>query len=227
MSEEKSARTYNVVTSIMTANDRLAGENRRRFAEAGVCVIDVIGSPGAGKTALIEETLSRLSASYRIGVIAADIATSCDAERLSRFGVPTVQIQTEGFGGACHLEAGTLKQALGQISLPPLDLLFIENVGNLVCPAEFDLGQSARVAVFSVTEGEEKPLKYPLAFRVSNMVVLSKTDLLPHLEYDLEAVRANLRRINGAIPVAEVSARTGEGLDCWIEWVAGLIEKKA
>jgi len=226
MSEEKRTRTYSVITSITTANDRLASENRRHFAEAGVCVIDVIGTPGAGKTTLIEETLSWLSASHRIGVIVADIATSCDAERLSGFDVPTVQIQTEGFGGACHLEAGTLKHALDQISLSRLDILFIENVGNLVCPAEFDLGQSARVAMFSVTEGEEKPLKYPLAFRVSDMVVLSKTDLLPHLEYDMEAARANLHRINGAIPVAEVSARTGEGLDGWIEWVEGLIEKK-
>ncbi len=225
MRDEAGPGKYSVVTSILQANDRLAEENRRRFAEAGVCVIDVIGSPGSGKTALIEETISRLGATLRVGVIAADIATSCDAERISRFGVPTVQIQTEGFGGACHLEAGTLKQALDRISLSDLDLLFIENVGNLVCPAEFDLGQTARVAVLSVTEGEEKPLKYPLAFRVSDLAVLSKTDLLPHLKFDLDAARANLRKINGAIPLAELSAQTGEGFDGWVEWVRGVAGK--
>jgi hydrogenase nickel incorporation protein HypB len=226
MSDGTDTRKYSVVTSILKANDRLAAENRRRFAEAGVCAIDVIGSPGAGKTALIEETISRLTATLRIGVVTADIATSFDAERLSRFGVPTVQIQTEGFGGACHLEAGTLKQALDRISLPQTDILIIENVGNLVCPAEFDLGHTARVAVLSVTEGEEKPLKYPLAFRVSDMVVLSKIDLLPHLKFDMEAARANLRRINGTVPLAELSAQTGAGFDRWVEWVRELVEKK-
>jgi hydrogenase nickel incorporation protein HypB len=197
----------------------VAAENRRRFADAGVRVIDVMGGPGAGKTTLLEATLPRLSAGVRVGAIVGDIATTRDAERLARADIPVVQVTTESFGGSCHLEASTIRQALDQLPLEELDLLFVENVGNLVCPAEFDLGQHARAVVLSVTEGEDKPLKYPLAFRTADLVVVGKVDLLPHLDLDLEGLRGNLRRIVAGGRWIELSARSGTGLDAWLDWV--------
>jgi hydrogenase nickel incorporation protein HypB len=197
----------------------LAEENRERFRAAAVAVIDIIGSPGAGKTALLEATLPRLAREMAVGVIVGDISTTRDAERIAATGVPVVQITTDAFGGACHLEASTIRQALDHVSLEKLDLLFVENVGNLVCPAEFDLGQDRRAVVLSVTEGEDKPLKYPLAFREASVVVVSKIDLLPHLTYDMAALRANLKQIQPGREWCELSARTGEGMDAWLEWI--------
>ncbi len=218
--EPKSDTTrISVVTRILKANDRVAEENRRRFRDAGVTVIDLIGSPGAGKTALLEATLARLAPSVRAAVVAGDIATTHDAERLARAGVPAVQITTESFGGACHLEASTLRQALDRLDLASLDLLFVENVGNLVCPAEFDLGQGARVVLLSVTEGEDKPVKYPLAFRTADLVIVNKIDLLPHLRVSVEVLRKNLRRVRPDGRWLELSAETGAGLDGWMEWI--------
>jgi len=208
-----------IVTNILEANDRVADDNRRQFADAGVFVVDIMGSPGAGKTALLEATIEALLGDLRMAVVVGDITTTRDAERLARKGVPAVQITTESFGGACHLEASTLRQALDQIDLDQLDVLFVENVGNLVCPAEFDIGQRQRVVVHAVTEGEDKPLKYPLAFRQADLVVINKIDLLPHLDYDVVALRDNLQRVNPSVQWFELSARSGQNMAGWLDWV--------
>jgi hydrogenase nickel incorporation protein HypB len=215
----ESGKRINVVTKILAANDRVAEENRRRFAELGLRVVNIISSPGAGKTALLEATLSRIGRDRKIGVIVGDIATTRDAERIAKFGVPVVQITTETFGGSCHLEASTIRQALDEIALEELDLLFVENVGNLVCPAEFDLGEQAKVSVLSVTEGEDKPLKYPLAFQMASLVILSKIDLVPHLRMDIDALRANVRQVNPKVRCIELSSQTGEGFEAWLDWL--------
>jgi len=217
-------KRISVVTDILNANQRVAQENRKRFSGAGVCVIDLIGSPGSGKTALLEATIPLISDQLRIGVIEGDMSTSLDAERIASCNVPVVQITTNSFGGACHLEASTIRQALDDMALEDLDLLFVENVGNLVCPAEFDIGQNERVLVFSVAEGEDKPLKYPLAFREADLVVVNKMDLVPHLSTDLPAIRGNLKQINPQLEWKEVSARVGSGVDTWVEWVCSAVK---
>lgn len=211
----------NVVTRILAANDRVAEENRKRFAAAKVKVINLISSPGAGKTALLEATLGKLKGKKKIAVIVGDIATTKDAERIAKYDVPVVQITTESFGGSCHLEASTIRQALDSIPLDGLDVLVVENVGNLVCPAEFDLGEQAKVSMLSVTEGEDKPLKYPLAFQVADLVILSKVDLVPHLRVDMDALRANVRTVNPKARVMELSSQSGQGFDAWLEWLQG------
>ncbi|HQP34755.1 MAG TPA: hydrogenase nickel incorporation protein HypB [Polyangiaceae bacterium] len=208
------------MTRILAANDRVAEENRKRFADAKVKVINLISSPGAGKTALLEATLGRLKGSKKIAVIVGDIATTKDAERIARYDVPVVQITTESFGGSCHLEASTIRQALDDIPLRGLDVLVVENVGNLVCPAEFDLGEHAKVSMLSVTEGEDKPLKYPLAFQVADLVILSKVDLVPHLKIDMDALRANVRQVNPKARIIELSSQSGQGFDAWIDWLS-------
>lgn len=211
-------RRIGVVTNILAANDRVAEENRRRFAKAGVCVVNLISSPGAGKTTLLEHTIPALR-DLRVGVIVGDIATTRDAERIAVHDVPVVQITTETFGGSCHLEASTIRQALDQIDVDNLDLLFVENVGNLVCPAEFDLGEHAKVALLSVTEGEDKPLKYPLAFQVSSLAIISKVDLVPHLRFDLDLLRSHLDRVNPKLPRVELSVESRQGMDTWLGWL--------
>ena len=218
----ESGKRINVVTKILAANDRVAEENRRRFSELGLRVVNLISSPGAGKTALLEATLARLHGKRRVGVIVGDIATTKDAERIAKHDVPVVQITTESFGGSCHLEASTIRQALDELPLKDLELLFVENVGNLVCPAEFDLGEHAKVSMLSVTEGEDKPLKYPLAFQVASLVIISKIDLAPHLRFDNEALRANIRQVNPRVPFLELSAQTLEGFDAWLSWLGSV-----
>lgn len=225
MDTKQKGRRISVVTGILEANDRVADENRRMFARTGTCVIDLVGSPGAGKTALLEATLPALAGDARVGVIAGDVETTLDAQRISVFDVPVVQATTGAFGGACHLEASAVRQAADQLGTDGLNLVFIENVGNLVCPAEFDIGQGARVVVLSVTEGEDKPLKYPLAFNTADFVVINKTDLLPHLDMDMIALRRNLRKANPRLNWAELSARTGDGLDSWIAWIRETMRK--
>jgi hydrogenase nickel incorporation protein HypB len=215
-----------IVTRVLAANDRLAEELRRLFASSHVTAVDVMGSPGSGKTLLLEATMPRLACKLRCAAIVGDIATALDATRLARHGVPVVQIETESFGGACHLEASTVAEAVRRLDLDGLDLVFIENVGNLVCPAEFDLGHDARVVVLSVTEGEDKPLKYPLAFREASVVVIGKTDLVPHLDIEMDAIRASLGRVNPSVEVFELSARSGEGMDAWISWLENTCSKK-
>ena len=225
MQEGASVKRVGLVTRILEANDRIAAANRERFDLARLSVIDVMGSPGAGKTTLLESTISRLAGKLRAGVIVGDIATTRDADRLAAHGIPAIQITTETFGGACHLEASAIAAALDQLDMESLDVLFVENVGNLVCPAEFDLGQHARVVVLSVAEGEDKPLKYPLAFQTADLVVLDKTDLLPYLTYDLAALRDNLRRVKPEGEHLELSARTGEGVDGWVSWICDRVAK--
>jgi hydrogenase nickel incorporation protein HypB len=212
-------RRIPVITRILDANDRVADENRRRFAEARVWVVNLVSSPGAGKTTLLEHTLPALAPSLAVGVIVGDIATTRDAERLAVHDVPVVQITTESFGGSCHLEASTIRQALDALDLASLDVLFVENVGNLVCPAEFDLGEHAKVALLSVTEGEDKPLKYPLAFQVADLAVVTKMDLVPHLHYDLDVMRGFMDRVNPRLRRVEVSTYTGQGMEAWLDWV--------
>ena len=208
-----------VVTRILEANERLAEENRKKFTEAGVFVINLMGAPGAGKTTLLERTIRELKERTRIGVIEGDIEGSDDAERIHAAGVPVVQINT---GGACHLDANMISEALDDVPLRELDLLVIENVGNLVCPAEFKVGEDLKAMVLSITEGHDKPLKYPLMFRESSALVLNKIDLLPHMDVDVAKIRNDARSLNPSIEIFEVSCKTGEGLDRWTEWLSGL-----
>ncbi len=212
-----------IVTRVLKANDRVAEQNKHRFAEANVVAIDLMGSPGSGKTALLEATIPLLATDLRVGVIEGDISTSRDAERIAALDIPVVQITTESFGGSCHLEASTVGQALDEMPLTDIDLLFIENVGNLVCPAEFDIGQHARVLVSSITEGEDKPLKYPLAFREADLVIFNKVDLAPYLNPDMDALRSNLERVHPNVPVIELSARNKTGLEPWIAWIRNAV----
>jgi len=219
---ETGAQRVEVLEAIFGENDRVAAANRSDFAAAGVRVVNVMSSPGAGKTTLLRETLVRLQGRTRIGIIEGDIETSIDADRLEGLGASIALVNTgEGFGGECHLDAPMVRSALPRVPLAELDVLFIENVGNLVCPAEFDVGEHARAMVYSPTEGEEKPLKYPIMFRTADVVVVNKVDLLPYLDVDMDLFRRNLAAVNPAARVLEVSAKTGEGVDAWVDWVLG------
>jgi hydrogenase nickel incorporation protein HypB len=217
-----------VLERIFDENDRIAAANRADLAAAGVFAINLMSSPGAGKTALLRETLARLAGKVRIGVVEGDIETSLDADRLAGFGAVIELVNTgNGFGGECHLDAPMVRRALTRLPLGELDLLLIENVGNLVCPAEFDTGEQLRVMVYAVTEGEEKPLKYPVMFRSADLVLINKVDLLPHLDLDLALFQANLRRINPAVRTLEISARTGLGIDDWCGWLLDRVQDRA
>ena len=212
-----------VLERIFAENDKTAAANRRDFDDAGLTAVNLMSSPGAGKTTLLRETLRRLHDRLRIGIIEGDIETSIDADRLSGFGAAVSLINTaNGFGGECHLDATMVRSALPRLPLAHLDLLVIENVGNLVCPAEFDVGAHASAMVYSITEGEEKPLKYPVMFRSAELVIVNKLDLIPHLDYDLPTFYANLRAVNPGVAVIETSARTGSGIDEWCDWLADL-----
>jgi len=201
-------------------NDRLAAANRADFDAAGVRVVNLMSSPGAGKTLLLRRTLQRLAGRVRTGIVEGDIETSLDADRLAGFGAQVALVNTgQGFGGECHLDAPMVRSALPRLRLADLDLLVVENVGNLVCPAEFDVGEHARAMVYAVTEGEDKPLKYPVMFRAVDVVVVNKVDLLPHLDFDLDLFLANLRQVNPRAGVVQLSARTGEGVDAWCDWL--------
>lgn len=211
-----------VYRDLMGANERWAGETRRVLRNHRICMFNLIGSPGSGKTTLLEEMAEPVRDRLRLAVLEGDIETTRDAERLHALDVTVSQLLS---GGACHLEAKLVHEALKDFDLEGLDLIFVENVGNMVCPAEFDIGEYAKVAVLSITEGEDKPLKYPLLYREAKAAVLTKTDLLPYLDFDLEACRENIRRVNGNLPVFSLSARTGEGLASWISWVVGRCER--
>lgn len=215
-----------VVRKVLDVNERMAQQNREYFTKQGIYVLNVMSSPGSGKTTLLEKTLARISPEFKSAVIVGDICTTNDAERLSKTGVPVVQVNTDEFGGDCHLAAHVIEKAAGQLDLNGIDLLFVENVGNLVCPAEFDIGENARVVVISVAEGEDKPLKYPLMFRVCDAAVLNKIDLLPYLDYDRDAVLKNIEKIHPGMPVFEISATKGIGFEPWIKWLRNQMNRK-
>lgn len=209
-----------VLETILAENDRVAGANRADFATAGVTTVNLMSSPGAGKTTLLKASIPRLTGRARVGVLEGDIATSLDADELEGLGAHVSLVNTsEGFGGECHLDATMVRSGLGRLPLDQLDLLVIENVGNLVCPAEFDVGQQSRAMVYAITEGEEKPRKYPVMFRACDVVVVNKIDLLPHLDFDLDAFYDNLRAVNPTAHTIETSARTGDGIDEWCDWL--------
>jgi hydrogenase nickel incorporation protein HypB len=201
---------------VLSENDRIAAELRARFREHGVLCLNLISSPGAGKTTLLERTLECFPKSERVAVLTGDIQTDNDARRLMRFGFPVRQITT---AGACHLDARMVERALTGWRLDELKLLFIENVGNLVCPASYDLGEATKVVVLSVAEGDDKPLKYPAIFFRAELLVLSKTDLLPHVPFNLASARENALRVHPGMEILEVSSVTGEGLESWREWL--------
>jgi hydrogenase nickel incorporation protein HypB len=209
-----------VLEGVLDANDALAEANRERFDAAGTYVVNMMSSPGAGKTALLERTLDRMRGRLRLGVLEGDVQTTLDADRLARFHVPLVQVNTDpGFGGECHLDANMVRSGLAELPLEEIDTLVIENVGNLVCPAEFKVGEDARVMVYAVTEGEEKPLKYPLMFRSADLVLVNKVDLLEHLDFDLEQFLGNLNTVNPGVERILTSARTGQGVVEWCSWL--------
>jgi hydrogenase nickel incorporation protein HypB len=209
-----------VVEDALDANDTIARANRDDFDRHGVAVVNLMSAPGAGKTALLERALDDLPG-VRAGVLEGDVAGSFDADRLSLLHIPVAQLNTgAGFGGECHLDANMVRTALPSLPLEQIDLLVIENVGNLVCPAEFRVGEDARIMVCSVAEGEDKPLKYPLMFRACELVIVNKIDLLPHLEADVERLLGNVEAVNPGVRHMLVSARTGEGVDAFREWLA-------
>ncbi len=210
-----------VVTNILEANDRIAAENKKIFDEAEVYVMNIMSGPGAGKTSLLERTIKEFSGRIKIGVIEGDIAGSDDAERIEKLGVPVIQINT---GGGCHLDANMIREVTDDLPLKDLDLLIIENVGNLVCPAEFKLGEDMKVMLLSIAEGHDKPLKYPLMFQESSALILNKIDLLPYTNVDLEKIRKDSLSLNPNLKIFEVSCKTGEGIKDWTDWVESIVK---
>jgi len=215
-----------VVEDALDANNTIARANRDDFDRHGVTVVNLMSAPGAGKTTLLERALRDLEG-VRVGVLEGDVQGSLDADRLASLHVPVVQLNTgNGFGGECHLDANMVRSAMPSLPLEDIDLLIVENVGNLVCPAEFRIGEDARVMVSSVAEGEDKPLKYPLMFRACELVVLNKIDLLPHLDFDLEKWAQRLQAVHPGVHTLLVSARTGEGVEAFRDWLAALPERR-
>jgi hydrogenase nickel incorporation protein HypB len=212
-----------VVRNILEVNDRIAYEHRDLFRQNNVLVLNVMSSPGAGKTTLLEKTIRDLKENLRIGVIEGDIQTSADAERITGAGAAAVQINTDG---ACHLDGNMIRAALNAINLKETDLLFIENVGNLVCPAEFDLGEDFKVMILSVTEGDDKPEKYPLMFHQASVLLINKIDLLPYVNCDTHKVRESVLKINPKMTIFEISCQTEEGLDNWFQWISERVQRE-
>jgi hydrogenase nickel incorporation protein HypB len=207
----------------LAASEEQAEKLRSRFADQKTLVVNLISSPGSGKTTLLETTVGRLTDEHRLAVIEGDVATERDADRIRALGIPAHQVLT---GGACHLDARQIESALGATSLLPADILFIENVGNLICPTTYDLGEDFKVAVLSVTEGDDKPFKYPAIFSRAEVTVISKADLLPHVPFDLAAVREYVSSLNPAGTIVVLSSTTGDGIDEWCELLLGRLEAK-
>ena len=215
MSEQATPSRVPVVEKLLTANEQVAADNRDYFAARHVMVINIMASPGAGKTTLLMATIDALP-ERRIGVIEGDVASQVDAEKIAETGTPVVQINT---GGACHLDAPMVRHALPALPLDDLEMVFVENVGNLICPVSFDLGQSYNVGLLSVPEGDDKPYKYPAIFEAVDLVVVTKSDLLPYLDFDLEAFTKLVHGLNPDAPVLCLSAKTGEGMRDWVQWL--------
>ena len=205
-----------VVRDILEANDRIAQQNRDLFDENRLLVINLMSSPGAGKTSLLERSISALKKDLNIGVIEGDIQSSQDAERIAQTGIPVVQINT---GGACHLDGNMIRDTFGEFSFKDLDLLVVENVGNLVCPAEFKVGEDFKTMILSVTEGDDKPAKYPLMFHESSVLLINKIDLLPYVDCSVEKIKEDALKINPDLAIFEISCKTGEGLEDWYDWI--------
>ena len=201
---------------VLSENDRIAAELRERFRQNNVLVVNLISSPGSGKTTLLEKTLEALPRTERVAVLTGDIQTENDANRLKRFGFPTKQITT---GGTCHLDARMIDKHLADWRLDDLNILFIENVGNLVCPSSYDLGEAAKIVLLSVTEGEDKPLKYPSIFFKSELVIITKTDLLPYVQFDIAKAEENARKVHPGVEIVRVSCTAGNGLQEWLQWL--------
>jgi hydrogenase nickel incorporation protein HypB len=212
-----------IAQNILAANETIAQEIRQALTAYGIRTINIMSSPGAGKTTLLERTIEWLRGQLSIGVIEGDVETTADAERIEAAGAETVQINTRG---ACHLEAHMIRAALKEIDLAHIGLLFIENIGNLVCPSAWDLGEDMRVVVISTTEGDDKPAKYPHMFAASQIMVVNKLDLLPYLDFDLEKAKRQALAINPRLRIFEVSCRTGMGLDNWCEWLLAFADGK-
>ena len=214
-----------VVEDALDANNTIARANRDDFDRADVAVVNLMSAPGAGKTTLLERSLPIL-AGVRAGVLEGDVQGSMDADRIAAVHVPVAQLNTDaGFGGECHLDANMVRSAMPALPLDEIDLLVIENVGNLVCPAEFRVGEDARAMVTSVTEGEDKPLKYPLMFRACELVVINKIDLLPHVDFDMDRYLRHLEAVHPGVETMQLSARTGEGVDAFREWLERVPER--
>ena len=221
--EKASPAKIPVLENILSANERLAAENARVFSGTGVLAVNVMASPGAGKTSLIVQTINTLGDRTRIGVIEGDIASRVDADTIEALGIPVVQINT---GGTCHLDANMVQGALDQLPLDDLDLLFIENVGNLICPSDFALGEALKVMIASIPEGDDKPYKYPAMFAAVDAIVINKIDLLPYVDFDLEGFRKLVVGLNADVQVFEVSCKTGEGIETWADWLASVTAEK-
>jgi hydrogenase nickel incorporation protein HypB len=216
-----------IVEDALDANNTIARANREDFDRHHVSVVNLMSAPGAGKTTLLERALAEPLRDIRVGVLEGDVQGSLDADRLASLHIPVTQLNTDsGFGGECHLDANMVRSALPALPLHEIDLLVIENVGNLVCPAEFRVGEDIRAMVCSVTEGEDKPLKYPLMFRTCELVVINKLDLLPHLEFDLDKFHYHLDQVHPGVERMLVSARTGEGVDAWREWLLAVAQRE-
>ncbi|MCL0062234.1 hydrogenase nickel incorporation protein HypB [Thermodesulfovibrionales bacterium] len=205
-----------IASKILDANERIAQDNKRVFSSMGVYVINLMSSPGAGKTSLLEMTINELDGRLKVGVIEGDITGTDDAARINALGIPVVQINT---GSACHLDANMINEVLGDLPLNDLDIVFIENVGNLVCPAEFNVGEDIKTMVLSLPEGDDKPLKYPLMFQESDALIINKIDLKPFLGVSIEKIKSDALSLNPSIRIFEVSCKTGEGIDEWAKWL--------
>ena len=212
-----------VMKNILGENDKIAEENRKLFADKGVFVINLMGSPGSGKTSLLEKTIATLKDEIKMAVIEGDLFTAKDAERIESHNVPVIQINT---AGGCHLDAPMVKRAAESLNLDELDLIIVENVGNLVCPAEFDVGENVKVVVLSITEGDDKPLKYPLIFKESAVAILNKIDILKFTNFNLASAREDLTTLHPDIKIIETSCTTGEGLEDWCNWIKNYKEHK-
>jgi hydrogenase nickel incorporation protein HypB len=224
--QKSGTREIKVVRRVLDVNAKMAEQNRQLFAEKGIFVLNVMSSPGSGKTTTLEKTLARIMPEIKSAVIVGDICTTHDADRLANTEAPVVQINTDEFGGDCHLVAHVIEKAAVTLDLDQIEFLVVENVGNLVCPAEFDIGEDSRVVILSVTEGEDKPVKYPLMFRECEVALLNKIDLLPYLDFDKQKAIDFIHQVHPQMPVFEISANTEDGFDTWIEWLKNKIKTK-